>query len=38
MIVSEPDLKPFIEATQAVYDKFGYNDLRKQITDAIQAK
>ncbi|GHU18840.1 C4-dicarboxylate ABC transporter [Betaproteobacteria bacterium] len=35
MIVSEPDLKPFIEATQAVYDKFGYNDLRKQITEAI---
>jgi tripartite ATP-independent transporter DctP family solute receptor len=38
MIVSEPDLKPFIEATQAVYDKFGYNDLRKQITDAIKTK
>ena len=35
MIVSEPDLKPFIEATQSVYDKFGYNDLRKQITEAI---
>jgi tripartite ATP-independent transporter DctP family solute receptor len=38
MVVSEPDLKPFIEATQAVYEKFGYVDLRKQIIEAIQAK
>ncbi len=38
MVVSDVDLKPFIAATQAVYDKFGYNDLRKQVNAVIQAK
>lgn len=38
MTVSDVDLKPFVTATQAVYDKFGYNDLRKQVTAVIQAK
>ncbi len=35
MVVSEVDLAPFKAAAQAVYDKFGYNDLRKQITEVI---
>jgi tripartite ATP-independent transporter DctP family solute receptor len=38
MTVTEVDQKPFIAAAQAVYDKFGYNDLRKQINAVIQAK
>ncbi len=38
MTVTEVDLKPFVEASQAVYDKFGYNDLRKQVTAVIKAK
>ena len=38
MVVTEVDRKPFIEATKSVYDKFGYNDLRKQVNAVIQAK
>ena len=38
MTVTELDLAPFKANMQAVYDKFGYNELRKQVTAAIQAK
>ena len=38
MVVSEVDTKPFIAATQSVYDKFGYNDLRRQVTEVIQSR
>ncbi len=38
MVVTEVDLKPFIAATQSVYTKFGYNDLRKQVNAVIQGK
>lgn len=37
MTVNKIDLTPFVEATRPVYDKFGYNDLRKQIEAAIKA-
>lgn len=38
MVVTDVDLKPFIDATQSVYEKFGYNDLRKQVNAITQAK
>ncbi len=38
MTVNRIDLKPFIEATKPVYDRFGYNDLRKEVEAAIKAQ
>ena len=38
MVVNEVDIRPFIAATQSVYDKFGYNDLRRQVTEVIQSR
>ncbi|WP_431857843.1 C4-dicarboxylate TRAP transporter substrate-binding protein [Azospirillum sp.] len=35
MTITEVDLKPFKDASQAVYDKFGYNDLRKKVAETI---
>jgi tripartite ATP-independent transporter DctP family solute receptor len=38
MTVNEVDLKPFKDASEAVYVKFGYNDLRKKVAEVIAAK
>ena len=38
MIVNQVDVKPFIDATQSVYTKFGYNELRKEIDAVVKAK
>jgi tripartite ATP-independent transporter DctP family solute receptor len=38
MIVNEVDVGPFREATQVVYDKLGYADLRKQVASVIAAR
>lgn len=38
MTVTEVDVKPFMQSTQVVYDKFGYNELRKQVNEVVQAK
>jgi hypothetical protein len=32
------DVEPFREATQVVYDKLGYADLRKQVASVIAAR
>ena len=38
MTVNEVDLAPFVAATESVYKKFGYEELRKQITAIIEGK
>ncbi len=38
LVVSEVDIAPFRAATQSVYEKLGYTDLRKQVEGVIAAR